>query len=416
MQNASDKKRGLSKAKLFATSLLLAAILLFILASLVEDQYLWAGFVRATAEASMVGAIADWFAVTALFRHPLGLKIPHTAIIPTRKDFIGDELGRFVREKFLAEEVIAQKLQSMALTRRMTGWLVQPQRSAQVAEQLAIGVEALTRVMRDEDLQALIEERLVAQIRSTQLAPLVGNILDLLTSGNRQQELFSSLVKFGSDFLKENKAVVTARIKEELPRLIRITGVDATIYKKIVDAVDVTLQEVSADPAHPLQASFNMALRKYIEELKSSPEILAKEAVIKEELLQHELLQAFSTSLWVDIKTSLLERGSQSNDTLRQSIQQMLVNLGRTLLDDAELYRKVDSWVQEIAIYLTKTYGYEVESLIATTIHNWDAQQASSEIELQVGKDLQYIRVNGTLIGGLVGLTIHTLSVVVQLF
>ncbi len=416
MQNNSDKQQALFKAKLFATSLLLLATLLFIVTVMVDDQYLWVGFVRATAEASMVGAVADWFAVTALFRHPLGLKIPYTAIIPTRKHLIAAEFGKFVHEKFLSEEVIAHKLQSMAVTRQIAEWLVQPQHSAQVAEQIAIGVGAVVNVMQDEEIQSLIEERLVTQIRSIHFAPILGNIIDLLTSGNRQQELFSGIVRFGSDFLKENKEEVTSRINEGLPKWIRITGVDATIYRKIVDGVDATLQEIDADPHHPLQVSFDTALQRYIQELKSSPEVLAKEAAIKEEFLQHELLQEFSTSLWVDIKASFLERGSQSHQALRQSIQNMLVNFAQAVLADPELYRKVDAWVQEIAIYLTRTYGYEVENLIATTIDSWDTQQASREIELQVGKDLQYIRVNGTIIGGLVGLTIHTVAVLIKLF
>ena len=416
MQDKSDKQQALFKAKLFATSLLFLAMLLFIVAVLVGDQHPWAGFVKATAEASMVGAIADWFAVTALFRHPLGLKIPHTAIIPNRKHVIATEFGKFVREKFLSEELIADKMDTMAATRQLAEWLVQPQHSDQVAEQIAIGVGAVVNVMQDEEVQTLIEERLVVQIRAIHFAPIVGNLLDLLTAGNRQQELFSGIVRFGANFLKENKAEVTAMINEGLPKWIRIGGIDSTIYKKIVDGVDATLQEIDANPEHPLQVSFNAAMQRYIEELKNSPEVQAKETALKEEFLQHELLQQFSTSLWADIKASFLVRGSQSHQALRQSIQNMLVNFAQAVLADAELYRKVDVWVQKIAIYLTKTYGYEVENLIATTIDNWDTQQASREIELQIGKDLQYIRVNGTIIGGLVGLIFHTLSVVVHLF
>ena len=416
MQDKSDKQQALFKAKLFATSLLFLAMLLFIVAVLVGDQHPWAGFVKATAEASMVGAIADWFAVTALFRHPLGLKIPHTAIIPNRKHVIATEFGKFVREKFLSEELIADKMDTMAAPRQLAEWLVQPQHSDQVAEQIAIGVGAVVNVMQDEEVQTLIEERLVVQIRAIHFAPIVGNLLDLLTAGNRQQELFSGIVRFGANFLKENKAEVTAMINEGLPKWIRIGGIDSTIYKKIVDGVDATLQEIDANPEHPLQVSFNAAMQRYIEELKNSPEVQAKETALKEEFLQHELLQQFSTSLWADIKASFLVRGSQSHQALRQSIQNMLVNFAQAVLADAELYRKVDVWVQKIAIYLTKTYGYEVENLIATTIDNWDTQQASREIELQIGKDLQYIRVNGTIIGGLVGLIFHTLSVVVHLF
>src|SRR5262245_21019631 len=187
--------------KRIATGMLLGAAIVFIFAHLLEPTYPWLVWVRVTAEAAMVGAIADWFAVTALFRYPLGLKIPHTAIVPRRKREIGEKLARFVRENFLTEEVIAAKLQSMELTAKTLAWLSQAENSGLIAEQMAAGAAAIIEVMKDEDVQTMIEQRLVAQIRSTQFAPLIGNVLSLLVVGNHQQELLTELVKFSSNFL-----------------------------------------------------------------------------------------------------------------------------------------------------------------------------------------------------------------------
>jgi len=406
----SQQEVELIKMKRVATALLVASFSLFIITSLFEGQYLWLGFIRATAEAGTIGAIADWFAVTALFRYPLGLKIPHTAIIPHRKQIIAEKFGQFVREKFLSEATVIQRLHDLDVTRRVIEWSRQPKNSAIVADRVADNLTAAATVMRDEDVQIMLEERLANQIRSIHFAPILGHFLDLIMSGNRKREIFTSLVKGGSDFLKENKTTVTKTISAELPRLFR--GLDKTIYKRLIDALDSTLRDVSQNPKHPLHDDFDTLVERYIEEFKTSPEVLEKEQFWKEELLKHPVFKEFSVSLWQDIKASLMQ--SNPNRDLRPAIQNVLINIGNAILDDPVLFAKVDHWVRRAVVYLTRTYGYEVENLIATTIERWDAGQASREIELQVGKDLQFIRINGTIIGGLAGLTIYTVSFIIK--
>jgi uncharacterized membrane-anchored protein YjiN (DUF445 family) len=409
------KQRELHKMKFLATSLLAGAFLIYVIALIFEERYLWVGFVRATAEASMVGAIADWFAVTALFRHPLGLKIPHTAIIPRRKREIGEKLARFVRQNFLTEEVITDKLHSMEATKKVAEWLSQPENSALIADQLAAGAAAVTEVMKDEDIQILIEKQLVVQIRSTQFAPLLGNVLALLTAGNRQQELLMELVKFGSGFLRENKPIILEKINEELPWWASVWGIDRRIYQTITNSVDTTLEEVKADPKHPLYGNFQTAVSRLIEELQTSAELHEREKALKEELLQQPVVRDFSASLWADIKTTLIEHSSTSDSAIRRSIQQMLMKFGETIQSDPILYQKIDYWLHELIIYLTKTYGHELESLISNTISKWDPDMITDKIETEVGRDLQFIRINGTLIGGLAGLLIYTISFLVRL-
>lgn len=396
--------------KLWAGGLLVLALIVFAVTSLLERSYPWVGFIRAAAEAAMVGGIADWFAVTALFRHPLGLKIPHTAIVPRRKHEIGQKLARFVRQNFLSEQAIADKLHSMDATRKVAGWLSQPENSALIAEQMAAGGAAIVEVMKDEAVQGLIEQRLVAQIRSTHFAPLLGQILAMLLAGKRQQELLAELVRLSSGFLKENKPVILDKIGDELPWWAVVAGIDRKIYQSIINSVDATLQEVRANPKHVLYQTFQGTLDRLIEDLKSSTDLLEKEQALKEELLQQPVVRNFSASLWADLKSSLLEQGDQPKFDLRPPVQQMLVQFGRAILDDPLLYAKIDGWLREVILYVTKTYGHEMESLISTTIDKWDSAEITDKIESEVGRDLQFIRINGTLIGGLVGLMIYTVS------
>ena len=408
-----NRQSELRRMKFLATSLLVLATIIFVIASAFEDTYVVAGFIRATAEAAMVGAIADWFAVTALFRHPLGLKIPHTAIVPTRKDSIGRMLGRFVRTNFLNTEVISGKLRSIDVTRRLAQWLGQPENSAVLANYVAVGLAGVIQVVKDEAIQELIERNIAARLRATKIAPIIGEGLSLIASGNRQQELLQGTLKLGANFLNENGDVIKKRISEETPWWLP-QNVDNLIYQKIVDGTNRTLQDVSANPNHPLRERFDQVITRFIDDLKHSPEVLAKEETFKEDFLQNPVVQEFSSSLWRDIKTALLNTSNDSNSDVRKPIQQGIARFGQTIQENEDLLQKIDRWVNEAALYLVKEYGHEVEQLIAQTISKWDAQETSRKIELQVGKDLQFIRINGTVVGGLVGLLIHTVAFLIK--
>ncbi|MFQ5576060.1 MAG: DUF445 domain-containing protein, partial [Anaerolineae bacterium] len=373
IQEDPRKAVELKRMKFLATGLLAAAFGVFVVASMFEPRHAWVGFIRATAEAAMVGALADWFAVTALFRHPLGLKIPHTAIIPKNKDLIGHNLGRFIRVNFLSRAVISDKLHSMALTRRAAEWLIQPQNSRRIANQVALGVAAVVQVMKDEDIQELIEQNLAARLRATPLTPLAGNALAFILSGGRQQELLYGAIKLAARLLAENREAIQLKIGQETPWWLPKT-VDRAIYQKIVDAVDETLQQVSADPNHPLHAQFEAVVTRLVQDLKQSPQLIAREEALKEELLQHAVVRQFSASLWRDIKTSLIERSDNPNVPVHQSVQEGLIRLGETILSDEALLEKVNRWVEESALYFVGKYGYELEHLIWHTISSWDTE------------------------------------------
>lgn len=408
-QEDLSKQAELRKMKFIATALLILAFIIFVLASIFEEVSIWVGFVRATAEAAMVGALADWFAVTALFRHPLHLKIPHTAIIPNRKDILGENLGRFVRNNFLAKEVILDKLRSMDLTRTVAKWLIQPDHSAQIARYVAVGLATVVQVIKSEDVQDLIAHSVAEQIRSTHLAPLFGSLLSILTSDSRGHELLYGTVHLGARLLEENKEAIQQKISQETPWWLP-QSVDKAIYQKIVDTIEETLQEIRDNPEHPLYEQFKLLIARFTEDLKHSPEIKSKEADFKEELLQHDIVQEFASSLWLDIRKLLVEQSTNPNLEVRKSIQQGLISFGEAVLRDEALLEEIDLWVEQGMLYMIKEYGYEVEYLIANTIKRWDAEATSRKIELQIGKDLQFIRINGALVGGLAGFIIHAFS------
>ncbi len=403
----------LQRMKVLAAALFWLACFVFVITSIFEDRYIWIGFVRATAEAAMVGAIADWFAVTALFRYPFGLKIPHTAIIPTRKDYIGQNFGRFVQQNFLSKEVVTTKLRSMDLTMRLGQWLSHPENSQQVADYVATIVTSIIEVINDEDVENLIQRTLESRIQSTQIAPLMGHLIDIITAGNRQEEILQGFVSLLRQLFENNQHIIRQKIIQETPWWMP-TPVDEAIYQRVVNIVEKILQEVNADPMHPWHAEFKAMIDRFVERLKYSPDIQTKEMAIKQDLLEHPQVRVFTASLWTDIKARLTSYQANPDLDFRKPVQHGITQFGQAILQDEVLQSKVDYWVEQTVLFVIQEYGHEVEHLIAYTIRSWDTEATSRKIELYVGKDLQFIRINGTIVGGLVGLLIHTVSFLIH--
>ncbi len=405
------KRTELAKMKRLASSLLLLVTLIYILASLYISQYTWVGFVAATAEAAMIGAIADWFAVTALFRHPFGLKIPHTAIIPSKKDVIAEQFGAFVQQNFLSEDVISSKIRSMNLSRRVAGWIVEKENARAVADQISAGLAGIVRVMNDKDIQLMIEKKVESRIRDTSFAPIIGELLSFITSGKRQQELVNSAVNMGLYFLEDSDHDIKEKVEQETPWWFP-GSVDKAIYERIVRSVSKMLYEMQVDVFHPIRRRMIQTMNEFMEDLKHSPDIREKEISIKEDLLKQPAVREFTTSLWTDIRQSLLDQSENPDAELKRAIEDSVISFGESILEDDTLANKIDGWAEDSGRYLIRTFGHEVADLIAGTIETWDPQATSERIELQIGKDLQFIRINGTVIGGLAGLLIHTITTI----
>lgn len=411
LASASDleKQSALQRTRSLATGLLVLATGIYVACNILAPDQVWAGFVMATAEAAMVGAIADWFAVTALFRHPLGIPIPHTAIIPRRKDIIAQQFGEFVQTNFLSEAVIAEKLSSMSLSCSVAGWLSKRSNARAIAQQITAGLAGAARVMNDDDIQKLIETRIQTRIRETSFAPLIGNLLTFATTGRRQQKLIDGAVNLGLRLLDDTDDQIRSTVRNKTPWWFP-DSVDRAIYEQIVRAISRSLYEMQVDIYHPLRRRAVETLNRLMDDLKHSEDLAARERALKEELLTEPALREFTQSLWTDIRSALIRQGESPDPEVHQAIEDAVIRFGEAILADPVLARKVDAWSEQSARYLIRTFGNEVATLIQGTIEKWDKNATADRIELQIGRDLQFIRINGTVVGALAGLVIHTIG------
>jgi uncharacterized membrane-anchored protein YjiN (DUF445 family) len=410
----TEKARQYAIMRRRATALLALFTLLFIVTAAVAHLRpalapFWIRLVRAVAEAAMVGGIADWFAVTALFRHPLGIPIPHTAIVARRKDRIGRSLGNFVGNNFLARDVIARQLAGMQLGERAARWLSEPEHQARVARAIATGVARAAEAIPTEELQASVRGALVKQLRKAQVAPLLGDLLALAVTDDRHQELLDRLITLVNRIVEDNKEIIRLRIAEESPWWVP-GAVDDKLYQKIVSGIERTLAEVATDDAHPLRAQFDKALRDFVEKLHSSPETIARAEAMKERLLEHPAVAELSDSL-LGAATGAIARYAGPDAPTPEPLERALGAIAERALGNDALLRDVDDAVERLVIGVVDQYRPEVAGLIARTVESWDATAASAKIEVQIGRDLQFIRINGTLVGGLVGLVLYLLTV-----
>jgi len=409
---AFDEKRRakqLQEMKLRAAGLLVLAAAAFAISHYLRADYPWLGWVQAFSEAAMVGGLADWFAVTALFRHPLGLPIPHTAIIPSRKDRVGEVLGAFVERNFLNRQVIERRLLEARLGERLAKFLSEPANSRAVARHAASALVAAAESMRDEDVQAMIDSAIIDRIKVARVAPFIAKGLSLITAGNRHQELLDEGIRLAARAVTENEDLIRRRIEAETPWWIP-GAVDEKILKKTVSGIEQTLKEIADDVNHPLRKRFDAALGKFIDDLHNSPEVMARAEQLKEELLSADAVRHFSSSIWAETKAGLVRRAERAEETDVDAISSGLARLGAAILEDHELLERVDGWLRSGVLGLVERYQSEVSELIANTVRGWDPTATSHRIELAIGRDLQFIRINGTVVGGLVGLILYAIT------
>ena len=403
------RRAELDRMKRRATGLLVLATVVYFVTRFMESRYPWLGFLRAMAEASMVGGLADWFAVTALFRHPLGIPIPHTAIIPARKDRLGRTIGNFVQRNFLTREVIAGRLRGLHIGERIAAWIAQPENARTIAKHAATAVASGAQMLKDDDVQAWIDRGLEDRIRQTRVAPIAGKLLSVVTEDNRHQELLNEAIVLIARTVEQNRDLIRERVHRESPWWVP-TAVDDKVYRKIVSSIERTLVEVRDDPHHPLRKRFDEALRTFIQNLQHSPQTAARAEELKSELLDADAVRRFSASLWVDAKAALIRHAEKADYGEGGAIERALTSFGNAVLADPELVKKLDDFVTDVAVFLVDRYQQDIADLITHTVQNWDAEVTAQRIELAIGRDLQFIRINGTLVGALAGLLIYLIS------
>jgi uncharacterized membrane-anchored protein YjiN (DUF445 family) len=410
---ASDeaKQRGVRRMKTIATGFLVVATNIYILTSwaIHSGAGSWAGYVQAAAEAGMVGALADWFAVTALFRHPLGLPIPHTAIIPTKKDVFGRSLGQFVGENFLSVEVVRGRLRGLGVGRRLGEWLSAPGSAERVTREASAALRGALAVLRDEDVQAVVGEAVTRRAAAQPIAQPIGAMLARVLAEGGHKGVVDLCVVRAHDWLEEHGDQVIRTISEEAPgwtpKFID-NKIGVRVYRELLRfAVDVR-----DDPDHAARGAVDSFLEDFAKELRTDPDTIARVERAKADLLGRPEVQDLIASAWAAVRAMVLEAAEDEDSQLRIRLREGIRSFGRRLATDAKMQAKLDGWLEDAAEYVVDTYRGEITSLISDTVAGWDADEASRKIEANVGRDLQFIRINGTVVGAAAGLLIHTVS------
>ncbi len=394
-----------------AAYMLAIAAVVFVVARLLEIKLgFWMGALRATAEASLVGGLADWFAVTALFRHPLGIPIPHTAIVAKRKDRVGRALGMFVQRNFLSRPVIEARLRALKVAERLAAWLSEPEHARTIARQTVRAVSSGVQALRDADVEPLVERSVASRVRAFRVAPVVARLMEVLTEDDRHQELLDDFIRAAARTVDENREMIRDRIEKESPWWVP-GAVDEKIYKKVLGSIERTLADIERDPAHPIRARFDKSVRDFMDRLDNSPEMAAKIEHWKEELLATETVRRFSSSLWTDSKAAIV-RYSENPNAIHEgsAAERAITTFAQHVSDDPELLDRLNEAIVDVAVFVVERYQDEVGDFIATTVAGWDPDVTARRVELSIGRDLQFIRINGTLVGGLAGLVLYLIS------
>ncbi len=404
-----ERRRGLRQMRTVAVSLLLLAALVYLL-TLDQDGFL--GFVNAGAEASMVGAIADWFAVTALFKHPLGIPIPHTALVPNRKEMLGRSLQEFIGENFLQEEIIRDRLRIAQISRRVGEWLARPENSRRVVDEAATVLHIGLARVRDEDMASLVEEALLPRLLAEPISPVAGSLLEEIVRDGAHHGLVDLVLDEAHRWLVENEDTFTEVVGERAPWWSP-PAINERVTHRLHIEVVAWIEDIRSDPYHHARFALDSALKQLAEDLLHDEATQARAERLKNRVLAHPQVIVTATSLWNAFRKALLASLEDPEGPLRQRGVRELSRFGEQLTTDQGLRDRLDGYAADLAVFTVGRYGDELTAVITHTIDRWDGKEAARKIELHVGRDLQFIRINGTIVGGLVGVAIHTVSVLV---
>ncbi len=392
------------------------AILFFIARGLEGGNSAW-GFVRAFAEAAMVGGLADWFAVSALFRHPLGLPIPHTAIVPRNKDRIGDTLALFLKTNFLVPAVVARRMRVMDAAAAIVRWLTDPAEGAggrfrQSASKL---VAQVLQVLDPARLGTMLKSAVASRLRETDIAPVLGQLMTAVIAEGRHKPLIEAAIRWSSETLAANDQLVRRMIHDRAGAILRWTGLDETIATKLIGGLDKLLTDMADDPEHPIRIKIEEALGRLTVGLQEDPELRARVEAAKSAFLENAAMQRFLGGLWEFARKGLLNIANDPEAAMAGRLGDLLRQIGFAIQSDQRLARIINRLVRRAIVGLAADYGEGIVRLVSETVRSWDADTITVRLENAVGRDLQYIRINGTLVGGSVGVAIHVIGRLVHI-
>jgi len=411
MSRFNPAQSGAQGMKVAATGLLVVMAGVFVAARALELQYPWLGYVKAFSEAAMVGGLADWFAVTALFRHPLGIPIPHTAIIPRNKDRIGEALARFLQENFLIPGVVARRMQKLDVAGTAGRFLQTP---AGQGTRIRAGASRLIADMfeslDDERLGGIVKGAIASRLRKTEISPLLGHALASAINDDRHVPMLEAAIRWTARALDANEPLIRDMVHKKANWVLKLAGLDAKLADAIINGLRKLTAEMSTDPAHPVRIKVEEALAQLANDLQTRPETRERVEVIKEQLLDNKSVSLWLDALWQKGREAVIRAARNPDAVLAGKLGEIMKSMGATLENDPRIRVAINRFARRASVGLAASYGSSIVKLVSETIRGWDARTVTARLEAAVGRDLQYIRINGTLVGGLVGLVLHMLD------
>jgi uncharacterized membrane-anchored protein YjiN (DUF445 family) len=401
---------GVRQMRIIATGLLVAMAGLFLLARTLEPAHPAWGYVRAFAEAAMVGGLADWFAVTALFRHPLGLPIPHTAIIPRNKDRIGDSLAAFLRSNFLVPRIVARRMAKLDVARAIGRVLASPPREGAMRAGAGKLAETLLESLGDERLGQLFKSAAAQRLKALDIAPLAGKLMTTAMAEERHRPMINAAILWAGRTLDANEPLFRQMIHERAGSILRWTGLDETLSTKILDGLFRLLGDMAEDRDHPLRVRAEEALAGLAMRLQTDPELQARVAAYRDAALANPAVGEWLDGLWQNARAAMLRAARDPQAVAAGKFGEAMRQMGTSLQEDPRVRFAVNRFARRATAALVASYGDGIVTLVSETVRGWDAHTVTGRLENAVGRDLQYIRINGTLVGGLVGVAIHIID------
>jgi uncharacterized membrane-anchored protein YjiN (DUF445 family) len=403
---------GVRGMRIIATGTLVVMAAVFLVANQYDEGRPALGFVKAFAEAAMVGGLADWFAVTALFRHPLGLPIPHTAIIPRNKDRIGDTLAQFLRDNFLTPSVVARRMAGIDVSATIGRFMVNPPGQGRLREGASRLIADVLQALDQERLGGMVKGAVAGRLRSLEVSPLLGQTLDAAITEERHVPLLDGIVTWVGRTLDANEEIIRAMVHDRAGWVVRLAGLDSKLADAIIDGLRRLTIDMAVDPHHPLRSKAEEGMANLAWDLQNDPEMRAKVEALKAEIIGNKAVTQWIDGLWEKARAGLLRGARDPEATMAGKFGEAIRQLGATLQEDPKLRATINQFARRAVVGGVASYGNGIVALVSDTIRGWDARTITNRLEGAVGRDLQYIRINGTLVGGLVGLIIHAIEVV----